>query len=47
LLYQVSSRDPLTFVAITLLLFGVALIATYVPAHRAARIEPMVALRYE
>lgn len=46
-LYQVSSRDPLTFFAVTLLLFGVALIASYVPAHRAAKIEPMVALRCE
>jgi ABC-type lipoprotein release transport system permease subunit len=45
LLYGVSPRDPLTLTAVPLLLGGVAMLATLVPAWRAARVDPVIALR--
>jgi ABC-type antimicrobial peptide transport system permease subunit len=47
MLYQVGSADPLTFAAVAILLFTVALLASYLPARRATKVDPIVALRHE
>jgi ABC-type antimicrobial peptide transport system permease subunit len=47
LLYQVSAVDPVTYLLVPLLLAAVALMACYIPARRATKVDPIIALRVE
>ena len=46
-LYDVQPTDPITFVAVSILLMAIALLACYMPARKAMKVDPMILLRYE
>ena len=47
LLYEVRATDPMTFLVVTLFIVVIAMIATYIPARRATKVTPVVALKYD
>ena len=47
LLFEVQARDPIVFAAVSVLMIGVALLASYLPARRASAVDPLVAIRVE
>ena len=47
LLYGISATDPATFLGVALVLGGIAFLASYIPARRASRVDPMITLRAE
>jgi putative ABC transport system permease protein len=46
-LYGITAHDPATLVVVSLMLVAIVLLATYIPARRATKVDPLVALRYE
>ncbi|MCP5111587.1 MAG: hypothetical protein GY953_12210, partial [bacterium] len=46
-LYGIAATDPVTFIGVSAFLVAVGLLATFIPAHRATKVDPMLALRHE